>query len=160
MIAPRDSWMMPPPCNEMVPPGAPRSLAERVFSPDVLLGHAVLSCLPRARRRLSPVSSMRGQQPCRLGGSDDLRDRIRIEARSELRVPLYARDGACDLQRPARGRLDAGHRRTRIRRFAAAHARDPLQIRRVATKMRPLTPRKIRLPCPRAALRFDTSAHA
>ena len=24
MIAPRDSWMMPPPCNEMIPPGAPR----------------------------------------------------------------------------------------------------------------------------------------
>jgi hypothetical protein len=22
MIAPRDSWMMPPPCNEMIPPGA------------------------------------------------------------------------------------------------------------------------------------------
>ena len=21
MIAPRDSWMMPPPCNEMIPPG-------------------------------------------------------------------------------------------------------------------------------------------
>ena len=47
-----------------------------------------------------------------------------------------------------------------INRFAAAHARDPLQIRRVATKMRPLTPRKIRLPCPRAAFRFDASAHA
>jgi hypothetical protein len=31
MIAPRDSWMMPPPCNEMIPPGAPRMLAERVF---------------------------------------------------------------------------------------------------------------------------------
>src|SRR5271166_4176566 len=31
MIAPRDSWMMPPPCNEMIPPGAPRILAERVF---------------------------------------------------------------------------------------------------------------------------------
>ncbi len=27
MIAPRDSWMMPPPCNEMIPPGAPRLLA-------------------------------------------------------------------------------------------------------------------------------------
>ena len=27
MIAPRDSWMMPPPCNEMIPPGAPRMLA-------------------------------------------------------------------------------------------------------------------------------------
>jgi hypothetical protein len=27
MIAPRDSWMMPPPCNEMIPPGAPRVLA-------------------------------------------------------------------------------------------------------------------------------------
>jgi hypothetical protein len=24
MIAPRDSWMMPPPYNEMIPPGAPR----------------------------------------------------------------------------------------------------------------------------------------
>jgi hypothetical protein len=22
MIAPRDSWMMPPPCDEMIPPGA------------------------------------------------------------------------------------------------------------------------------------------
>jgi hypothetical protein len=28
MIAPRDSWMMPPPWNEMIPPGAPRLLAE------------------------------------------------------------------------------------------------------------------------------------
>jgi hypothetical protein len=28
MIAPRDSWMMPPRCNEMIPPGAPRLLAE------------------------------------------------------------------------------------------------------------------------------------
>ena len=28
MIAPRDSWMMPPPCNEIIPPGAPRLLAE------------------------------------------------------------------------------------------------------------------------------------
>ena len=27
MIAPRYSWMMPPPCNEMIPPGAPRLLA-------------------------------------------------------------------------------------------------------------------------------------
>jgi hypothetical protein len=27
MIAPRDSWMMPPPCNEMIPPGVPRLLA-------------------------------------------------------------------------------------------------------------------------------------
>jgi hypothetical protein len=27
MIAPRDSWMMSPPCNEMIPPGAPRLLA-------------------------------------------------------------------------------------------------------------------------------------
>jgi exodeoxyribonuclease V alpha subunit len=27
MIAPRDSWMMPSPCNEMIPPGAPRLLA-------------------------------------------------------------------------------------------------------------------------------------
>jgi transposase len=27
MIAPRDSWMMPPPFNEMIPPGAPRLLA-------------------------------------------------------------------------------------------------------------------------------------
>ena len=25
--------MMPPPCNEMIPPGAPRLLAEEVFSP-------------------------------------------------------------------------------------------------------------------------------
>jgi hypothetical protein len=32
MMAPRDSWMMPPPCNEMIPPGAPRLLAERVFA--------------------------------------------------------------------------------------------------------------------------------
>ena len=59
MIAPRDSWMMPPPCNEMIPPGAPRLLAERVFSPCGVAGQAVLDCLPRARRRLSPVSSMR-----------------------------------------------------------------------------------------------------
>jgi len=43
---------MPPPCNEMIPPGAPRLLAERVFSPDVVLGQAVLSGLPWARRRL------------------------------------------------------------------------------------------------------------
>jgi len=28
MNAPRDSWMMPPPYNEMIPPGAPRLLAE------------------------------------------------------------------------------------------------------------------------------------
>ena len=28
MIAPRDSWMMPHPCDEMIPPGAPRLLAE------------------------------------------------------------------------------------------------------------------------------------
>jgi hypothetical protein len=27
MIAPRDSWMMPPPFNEMIPRGAPRLLA-------------------------------------------------------------------------------------------------------------------------------------
>jgi hypothetical protein len=27
MIAPRDSWMMPPPCNEKIPPGALRLLA-------------------------------------------------------------------------------------------------------------------------------------
>jgi hypothetical protein len=59
MIAPRDSWMMPPPCNEMIPPGAPRLLAERVSSPCGVAGQAVLDCLPRARRRLSPVSSMR-----------------------------------------------------------------------------------------------------
>jgi hypothetical protein len=59
MIAPGDSWMMPPPCNEMIPPGAPRLLAKEVFSPAVVLGQAVLSCLPRVRRRLSPVSSMR-----------------------------------------------------------------------------------------------------
>jgi hypothetical protein len=59
MIAPRDSWMMPPPCNEMIPPGAPGLLAKEVFSPAVVLGQAVLSCLPRVRRRLSPVSSMR-----------------------------------------------------------------------------------------------------
>ena len=59
MIAPRDSWMMPPPCNEMIPPGAPRLLAEEVFSPYGVSGQAVLDCLPRARRRLSPVSSMR-----------------------------------------------------------------------------------------------------
>jgi hypothetical protein len=59
MIAPRDSWMMPPPCNEMIPPGAPRLLAWEVFSPYSGSGQAVLDCLPRARRRLSPVSSMR-----------------------------------------------------------------------------------------------------
>ena len=59
MIAPRDSWMMQPPCNEMIPPGAPRLLAERVSSPCGVAGQAVLDCLPRARRRLSPVSSMR-----------------------------------------------------------------------------------------------------
>src|SRR5271156_3629723 len=41
MIAPRDSWMMPPPCNEMIPPGAPRVLAERVFSLDVAPGSAL-----------------------------------------------------------------------------------------------------------------------
>ena len=59
MIAPRDSWMMPPPCNEMIPPGAPRLLAERVSSPCGVAGQAVLDCLPRVRRRLSPVNSMR-----------------------------------------------------------------------------------------------------
>src|SRR5271169_4259298 len=59
MISPRDSWMMPPPCNEMIPPGAPRLLALEVFSPYSGSGQAVLDCLPRARRRLSPVSSMR-----------------------------------------------------------------------------------------------------
>ena len=31
MIAPRDSWMMPPPFNEIIPPGAPRMLAEKFF---------------------------------------------------------------------------------------------------------------------------------
>ena len=36
MIAPRDSWMMPPPYNEMIPPGAPRLLAKEVFSPAVV----------------------------------------------------------------------------------------------------------------------------
>ena len=59
MIAPGDSWMMPPPCNQMIPPGAPRLLAWEVFSPYSGSGQAVLDCLPRARRRLSPVSSMR-----------------------------------------------------------------------------------------------------
>jgi hypothetical protein len=38
MIAPRDSWMMPPPYNEMIPPGAPRLLAKEVFSPAVVFG--------------------------------------------------------------------------------------------------------------------------
>jgi hypothetical protein len=41
------------------PARAPRFLAKEVFSPAAVLGQAVLSCLPRARRRLSPVSSMR-----------------------------------------------------------------------------------------------------
>ena len=59
MIAPRDSWMMPPSCNEMIPPGAPRLLALEVLSRYGGSGQAVLDCLPRARRRLSPVSSMR-----------------------------------------------------------------------------------------------------
>ena len=59
MIAPRDSWMMPPPCNEMIPPGAPRLLAWKFFLRYGGSGQAVLDCLPRARRRLSPVSSMR-----------------------------------------------------------------------------------------------------
>ena len=59
MIAPRDSWMMPPPCNEMIPPGAPRVLATRFLVLARARGQAVLACLPRARRRLSPVSSMR-----------------------------------------------------------------------------------------------------
>ena len=27
MIAPRDSWMMPPPCNEVIPPRGARLLA-------------------------------------------------------------------------------------------------------------------------------------
>ena len=31
MIAPRDSWMKPPPYNEMIPPGSPRLLAKEVF---------------------------------------------------------------------------------------------------------------------------------
>ena len=31
MIAPRDSWMMPPPCNEMIPPGAPRLFGRESF---------------------------------------------------------------------------------------------------------------------------------
>jgi hypothetical protein len=31
MIAPRDSWMMPPPYNEMVPPGAPRLFGRASF---------------------------------------------------------------------------------------------------------------------------------
>jgi hypothetical protein len=44
---------MPPPYNEMIPPGAPRVLAKEVFSPAVVLGQAVLSCLPRVRRALS-----------------------------------------------------------------------------------------------------------
>jgi hypothetical protein len=34
MIAPRDSWMKPPPCNEMIPRGAPRLLALEILSPD------------------------------------------------------------------------------------------------------------------------------
>jgi hypothetical protein len=51
--------MMPPPCNEMIPPGAPRLLALEVLSPYGGSGQAVLDCLPRARRRLSPVNSMR-----------------------------------------------------------------------------------------------------
>ena len=59
MIAPRDSWMMPPSCNEMIPPGAPRLLALEVLSRYGGSGQAVLDCLPRARRRLSPVNSMR-----------------------------------------------------------------------------------------------------
>ena len=59
MIAPRDSWMMPPPCNEMIPPGARACWLKRVFFRYEGLGQAVLDCLPRARRRLSPVSSMR-----------------------------------------------------------------------------------------------------
>ena len=58
MIAPRDSWMMPPPCNEMIPPGAPRCWPRKFF-PSGVSGQAVLDCLPRVRRRLSPVSSMR-----------------------------------------------------------------------------------------------------
>ena len=49
----------PPPCNEMIPPGAPRLLAMAVLSPYAVPGQAVLACLLRARRRLSPVSSMR-----------------------------------------------------------------------------------------------------
>ena len=59
MLAPRDSWMMPSPCNEMIPRGAPRLLAERVSSSVVVFGQAVLDDLPRARRRLSPFNSIR-----------------------------------------------------------------------------------------------------
>jgi len=59
MIAPRDSWMMPPPCNEMIPPGGAALLADEVFSPYRVSGQAVLEGFPRARRKLSPDSSMR-----------------------------------------------------------------------------------------------------
>ena len=41
----------------MIPPGAPRLLAEDVFfSPDVVLGQAVLACLPRV-----PAEALAGQ---------------------------------------------------------------------------------------------------
>src|ERR1700746_4107840 len=33
MIAPRDSWMMAPPCNEMTPPGARACWLEEVLLP-------------------------------------------------------------------------------------------------------------------------------
>ena len=51
--------MMPPPCNEMILPGAALVGLRKFFSPYRVAGQAVLDCLPRVRRRLSPVNSMR-----------------------------------------------------------------------------------------------------
>jgi len=49
MIAPRDSWMMPPPYNEMIPPGAPRS--RQPYRPTVEFQSTIPSVQSRASRQ-------------------------------------------------------------------------------------------------------------
>ena len=59
IMAPIDSWMMPPPGNGMMAPGSWGLLADNLLAPETAPGQEVIALLARERRRLSPVSSMR-----------------------------------------------------------------------------------------------------